>query len=220
MPHSVLVRDAAPSSRGGVLNPLLATLWVGAVSIAWWAVLQRQLEDAGMRDALAAGGLESAGSATAIIAIGSTLSRLGAAGLETLFFWSWWRMWGDRIRFGRVFVAIVTLSLIDAWAITLQALARAHVPGIAAWLAPILGLSLAHAPVTGTSAAPGGAWAVAFGTLGLATLVRIALTARMLATETGRRLAQPLALTAGAWLVTRLALGLGLDLVRGASPLP
>jgi hypothetical protein len=78
----------------------------------------------------------------------------------------------------------------------------------------VIGIGLLRQRFPGLGA---GVWA-GFGTAGLLTGLRIYLTARQQARALETPIAGPLALTLTAWLVTRVAVWWGLDLLRGMSP--
>jgi len=173
--------------------------------VAWWELGLRQ------GGALGAGPhLPAVLAATLMV-----LARLAANSLEALAYLLWWRTRGARLPYLRFLVALVALSLVDRFALDLAALAS-RTPALAPLLAPIAGIQLIRGRLPG---AEPGLWA-AFGSLGLLTLARIAITAWLQAAGTGRRLRGALLLTAGAWLAGRVVLWWTLDLVRGASPLP
>jgi hypothetical protein len=149
------------------------------------------------------------------LATSSVLGRFLSVGLEALFYQVWWCSWGARFRFRPFYFAVASLSLIDAGSDTMQSLVREQVPDLVAWFAPVLGLGLLRNPGT-----PAGSLATAFGTLGVLTALRVVLTARAQARETGRGAGIPLLFTTVVWLVSRVAMWWGLDLARGMSPLP
>jgi hypothetical protein len=151
----------------------------------------------------------------AITAALMVAAHLAASGVEAAAYVLWWRTRGARLAWAPFFVGLVALSLADRCAASLTALAE-HAPALAAWLAPVAGAQLVRGALPGVEP---GLWA-AFGGLGLLTLARIAATAWLQAAGTGRRLRAALAVTALAWLFTRVAVWWCLDLVRGMSPLP
>ena len=209
---------AVPAAVSGARRNawLGATAWLVGVAIAWWAVAVRELATAGLDDALRQAGATSGASMSRWLAVSTVFGRFGTLAFEALAYFAWWRSWGAPFRFGRFFVSVASFSLIDAWVSTLQALVRDGAPALAPWLAPVLGIGLLHEP--GVSG--GSAWQIAIGGLGLATAVRVALTARAQARETGRGLRGALILTMLAWLGTRAIVWWGIDLARGASPMP
>ena len=210
-----LARPVRPQSRFAPAPSLLAGVWLTGVAVAWLAVTRSQLAQAGMDDVLEAAGGAAAPS-LGFLAFTSVLGRFFALSMEALFYSVWWRSLGARFRWGRFLVTIASLSLIDAWAETLQGLVRDHAPSLAAWLAPVLGLGLLRD--RGVAGEP--AWTMAFASLGLATAVRVTLTARAQAREIGRGIGLPLLLTAGVWFLSRVAVWWAMDLARGMSPLP
>ena len=171
---------------------------------SWWEVGCRQGRDLG-----AGPHLNLAVAATIMV-----LARLGASAVEALAYALWWRTRGARLPYPRFLVALVALSLVDRFALSLVALAG-RAPALGPWLAPVAGLQLLKDRLPGVEPV---LW-VAFGSLGLLTLARIALTAWLQSAGTGRRLRGPLLVTTLAWLATRVALWWTMDLSRGMSPL-
>ena len=171
---------------------------------SWWEMGYRQGSDLG-----AGQHLNLAVAATIMV-----LARLAASAVEALAYALWWRTRGARLPYARFLVALVALSLLDRFAQSLATFA-ARVPAVTPWLAPVAGLQLLKDRLPG---AEPGLWA-AFGSLGLLTLARLAITAWLQSAGTGRRLRGPLLVTTLAWLATRVALWWTMDLLRGMSPL-
>lgn len=171
---------------------------------SWWEVGCQQGRDLG-----AGPHLNLAVAATLMV-----LARLAASAVEALAYVLWWRTRGARLPYLRFLVALVGLSLVDRLALSLVALAG-RAPALGPWLAPVAGLQLLKDRLPGVEPV---LW-VAFGSLGLLTLARIALTAWLQSAGTGRRLRGPLFVTTLAWLATRVALWWTMDLSRGLSPL-
>ena len=171
---------------------------------SWWQLGLRQGAELG-----AGQQLNLAVAATIMV-----LARLAASAVEALAYALWWRTRGARLPYARFLVALVALSLVDRFAQSLVALAG-RAPALTPWLAPVAGLQLLKDRLPG--AVPG-VW-VAFGSLGLLTLARIAITAWLQSVGTGRRLRGPVLVTTLAWLATRVALWWAMDLFRGMSAL-
>jgi hypothetical protein len=133
---------------------------------------------------------------------------------EGAFYVIWWRIRGARLPFWRFTTWLAVLWLIDLTGETLGGISLQH-PAVAPWLAPLAGIGLLAPGLH-----PRDGLGAAFAGFGLLTLARIAATAVLQARTLGRDLREPLAVTTLAWLATRLAVGLGLDLLRGMSPLP
>jgi hypothetical protein len=169
---------------------------------SWWEMGYRQGSDLGAGQHLN----------LAIAATIMVLARLAASALEALAYALWWRTRGVHLPYARFFVALVALSLVDRFAQSLAAFA-AREPALAPWLAPVAGLQLLKDHLPG---AEPGLWA-AFGSLGLLTLARLAITAWLQSVGTGRRLRGPLLLTVLVWLATRVATWWTIDLFRGMS---
>ena len=171
---------------------------------SWWELGLRQ------------GGELGAGQHLNLVVAASimVLARLAASAVEALAYTLWWRTRGARLPYARFLVALVALSLVDRLAQSLVALAGRS-PALAPWLAPVAGLRLLQDRLPGAEPV---LW-VAFGSLGLLTLARIAITAWLQSVGIGRRLRGPLLVTSFAWLATRVALWWAMDLLRGMSPL-
>ena len=190
--------DAVRWRRAGAL------LFVVAL-VSWWEL--------GWRQAGALGAVRQAGPAVAAALMAA--AHLAASAVEASAYALWWRTRGARLPWWPFFVGLVALSLVDRLATGLAELALRS-PSLAPWLAPLAGPQLVRGRPSGAEA---GLWA-AFGGLGALTVARIAATAWLQAAGTGRRLRAALAVTALAWLVTRVAVWWTVDLVRGRSPLP
>jgi len=198
MDSSAAIPCASAASAGPRLHRLHVFLLVVAL-LSWWEAAWRQ------GAALGAGQhLNLAFAATIMVT-----ARLAASACEALAYVLWWRTRGARLPYVRFLVALVALSLVDRFALSLGGLAE-RTPALAGWLAPIAGLQLVgrHASALATS----------FGSFGLLTLARLVVTAWLQAEGLGRRLGGPLLVTVAAWLVTRVALWWTLDLLRGMSP--
>jgi len=207
--------NAVPSaSRRRSTAPLKAALGLAAIMLVWWLTTRQQLAAAGIDEAFAGSNLPQV--PVTLLAFASVAGRFTGLALEAAFYLAWWRSWGAPFRFGRFFGWIAGLSLIDAWALGLRAIARDHSGALATWLAPLAGIDLLR------DGPPGSASSIqlAFGTLGITTLARIGLTAHAQARETGRGFAMPVLLTSVVWLACRVVTWWTLDLARGASPLP
>jgi hypothetical protein len=198
---------AAPAARVVPDNRRMQRLNVFLFLIAlasWWELGLRQGGELG-----AGQHLNLAVAATIMV-----LARLAASAVEALAYALWWRTRGARLPYARFLVALVALSLVDRFAQSLVALAG-RAPALTPWLAPVAGLQLLKDRLPGAEPV---LW-VAFGSLGLLTLARIAITAWLQSAGTGRRLRGPLLVTTLAWLGTRVAMWWALDLFRGMSPL-
>jgi hypothetical protein len=171
---------------------------------SWWEMGYRQGSDLG-----AGPHLPLAVAATLML-----LARLAASAVEALAYVLWWRTRGARMPYLRFLVALVALSLVDRFAAGLAALAG-RTPALVPLLAPVAGIQLLRERLPGGEP---GLW-VAFGSLGLLTLARIAITAWLQAAGAGRRLRGALLVTGAAWCASRVALWWTLDLARGVSPL-
>jgi hypothetical protein len=197
----------APPAERLALGPYLLLLVLALLS--WWDLSYR------MGGQLASGpGAPLPRLHPALLATFLVAARVAANAVEASAYALWWRARGARLPFARFFVGLVALSLLDRCAVSLAALAGRQ-PALAPWLAPLAGPSLLRSEWPALSTGLG----AVFGGLGLLVLARITMAARLQAAALGRRLRGPLLVTAAAWLVTRVALGWTMDLVRGMSPL-
>ncbi len=197
---AALAARAAPDNRR--MHRMNVFLFVIALA-SWWELGLRQGSELG-----AGQHLNLAVAATIMV-----LARLAASAVEALVYTLWWRARGAHLPYARFLVALVALSLVDRFAQGVTALAG-RAPALAPWLAPVAGLHLLRDRWPG---AEPGLW-VAFGSLGLLTLARIAITAWLQSAGTGRRLRGPLLVTTLAWFATRVSLWWTMDLFRGMSP--
>ncbi len=141
------------------------------------------------------------------------LARLGASAVEAGAYVLFWRVRGERLPYARFLMGLVALSLADYLALCLTGLAR-HDAALAPWLAPLAGVSLVRERWPGIEP---GLWS-GFGSLGLLTLGRVAMTGWLQAHVLGRRLRGPLLVTFVAWLASRVVVWWTVDLARGLSP--
>lgn len=214
MPHAQTWNHAPSRSQRRFTGVFRGTLGFAAIVLVWWLTTRQQFMAAGLDEALA--GTDVPNLPITLLTFSSVAGRFTGLALEAAFYLAWWRSLGAPFRFGRFFAWIAGLSLIDAWALGVRVIARDQGGAWAMWLAPLVGLDLLR------EGAPAGASSLqlAFGTLGITTLVRIGLTAHAQARETGRGVAKPLLLTCVLWLACRVVTWWTLDLARGASPMP
>jgi hypothetical protein len=181
-------------------DALRTWVWVLVMSIAWW--------NAG-RDVLAGAAAHApATAAPPAMAVAFALAKLGGHLIEAAAYRAWWTLRAVRVRYLDLLAAVVSLSLLDLLGLALRSRASG-----AAWLPWVVG------PRAGGIAGAGGL-GVAFGALGLLTLLRLAGTAYVQRRLSGRGLTESFALTLGLWLATRLAVWWAVDLLRGRSPVP
>lgn len=175
------------------------------VALATWG-------EAGWRQ----GAALAAGTTHLPVAVAAALmiaSRLAAGAVEALAYALWWRGRGARLPFARFFVALVALSLVDRCTLGLAALAAAN-PGLAPLLAPLAGPQ-----ALGARFDAGAGLRAACGAIGALTLARVVITAWLQSVQAGRRMREALAVTAVAWLGSRVAVWWLVDLARGMSPI-
>jgi len=182
--------------------PWFLPIGFGAVAYGWW------------RAAASEGLAPRVGSGKIAFALALALAgKIAGVLLEAGFYHFFWKGRGRWLPFWRFFCVVAMASTADLLARLLAALARRD-PGLGPWLAPVAGLDLTHHD----SWAP--AVRAAFGSLGLLTLTRIALTAEAQRQALGLPFARAMAWTSAVWLATRVALLFVVDLMSGMSPLP
>jgi hypothetical protein len=178
-------------------------VWLICLGGMWWA----ETLEAVRESPAGHGGGGPALIATLALAA-RVLGTLSEAGVYVL----WWRSRGTPLPYWRFATWIAALSILDLVAAT-QRRAAEQAPEAARLVFAILAGPATLEP-PGASAAM-----AAFGSVGLLTLLRVAGTGWAAARGTGRALAGPILIVAGAWLLTRLTGWWTLDLARGVSPL-
>lgn len=194
----------AESPGNGTLSRLGFAAWAGGLYYLWFDVAHSQLSDAFGSEVSSRGVV---GAALAAVAT-RMLSQLLEAGFYALI----WRFLARPIRFGPMFVAVLSLSSLDLFSNVLLRLAGTDPPRV--WLALLAGFQAMPAADHAESGVR-----IAFGGLGLLALARIAGTAYAQCRE-GVPWRAALSLTLSVSLAGRLATWWTTDLVRGASPLP
>ena len=206
------LQAAAPSAGGRKLprafHPGWAPPWIAFIAYQWWAEIARQLaaalpDQAPRLEAHAAAALGAAG-------------HLAGSAIEALFYAAWWRAHGAPLRFRRLFVWLVSISVLDLLASALARVAEAH-PG---WVSATLEVFVGFGVIRGDGPGPGSGFRAAFGPVGLLCVARLLATAEVQRRGTGRGFAAPLALTFAVWLMARFASWWMFDLARGMSALP
>jgi len=183
---------------------LRTVIWFTALSVFWIDVLHSEIE-AALGDRLAEGARWGAAFAT-------HASRVGLQGVEAGFYVLVGRALGRPVRFAPLFLGIFSLSMLDALSLALGRLHGTETPPL--WSALLTGFRALPAAAD----APSGL-RVAFGSVGLLVLARVAGTALILSRQ-GVRMRTAVAVTTGAWLASRVATWWTADLARGVSPLP
>ncbi len=196
--------DAMPRA----FRPLGSLLWIAFVAYQWWIEIGRQVT------ANVPGDVPQIHAQLA--ATMGAVGHIAGSAIEALFYVAWWRAYGTRLRFVRLFVWLVSISVLDLLAAGLTRLAESH-PG---WLASALEVFVGFGAIRGDEVGPGSGFRASFGTLGLLCVARLLATAAVQRRGTGRGLAAPLTLTLAVWLSGRLANWWLVDLMRGMSPLP
>jgi len=173
------------------------------VEWSWWDVFVGELETNPT-------GIPMPIPAAAALAV---CGKLLAHATEAAFYVLLWRARGARLPFWRFLSYVVAVSLADVFSFNLaQPFQNGGAPAWRVWLA---GLHLA----SGTPFHDSPALRNAFGSIGLLTATRIAMTGITQAKGSGRSRFEALAWTVGVWLVTRIAVWWAFDLIRGMSPL-
>lgn len=193
---------AAPTRLPWLMAPWLQPFWYSYLAFCWW--------QAGVGEATRAG-TASAASAAALVPAG----KLAGALTEAAFYHLWWRGRGSRLAYWRLFLVVSSASLADVFAADLAARASAAGPAARGFLAALAGPHALGDSVLGSPAAR-----ALLGSLGLLTVLRIAVTADAQARGAGVRFRAALGWTALVWLLGRLSMWWITDLARGRSPLP
>jgi hypothetical protein len=201
--HWDLSETRADSS--GARRALLpgAAVWLLLVWLYWFEISRESLG--------AALGEAVTPRAVTLAALAGVFGRIGTQLVETGFYVAAWRTLARPLRFGPLFVAVASLSLLDIAALSLAQWAGDAPP---AWLVPLTGF---HVLPDVLASQPG--LRLGFGGFGLLALARVLGTARA-QKPAGAPFRWRLALTAAAWLAGRLATWWSADLMRGMSPLP
>jgi hypothetical protein len=181
-------------------------LWVLLLALAWWDAFHRAF--AGMD-----GPIDDR--ALMLSAAAATAAKLGGHASESAAYASWWRMRRVALPWSRLFVWVVTYSMFDLFGLWMLR------EGAGPFTSPVLLAVLAGPPAL-RERLPGvslGLW-TAFGATGLFALLRLLATADRQRRGTGRGWREPLTLTLGLWLATRLLQWWSVDLLGGRSVLP
>jgi hypothetical protein len=184
----------------------VGVLWVLLVALAWWDSFHRAF--AGMD-----GPVDDR--ALMLSAAAATAAKLGGHAIEAVAYVAWWRMRGAALSWARLFVWVVTYSMLDLFALAMLR------EGPGPFSSPAL-IALLAGPAALRERLPGvslGLW-TAFGATGLLALLRLLATADRQRRAIRRGWQEPLALTLGLWLATRLFQWWSVDLLRGRAPFP
>lgn len=195
MPRAAVAREGLPSP----FRPWAVPPWILFVAWLWWRAAA---------DRLAALPAAAAPPEPGLAALAVAALKLAGHAAEALWYVACARALGVRVPFGRLALAIVTLSTLDVLRLALLE------PPAGAGFDPRLPLVGAELLAGRRAAAAGGA-AAAFGSLGLLTLLRVGGTAWALARAAGGRRAAAACAVVATWLLTRLATWWGVDLARG-----
>jgi hypothetical protein len=193
----------SPRSMPWSFPPWFLPLWVGAVGWQWWRLCARELTLAH----------PAGGAALAWAASAGTLGRLAAVLVEAGFYVLLWAGFGRRLRFWRFASWLIAISMLEVLAESTRLDLRAR-GGAGVFDALLLGPGVLHA------AAPASGLTAALGGLGVATAFRIGWTALIQARALGVRWAWAAAAVGATWLMTRGALWMVAELMRGRSVAP
>lgn len=188
-----------------VMSPLVLPFWYAGLAWGWWRVFSSELASSPPAPASV---MPPAALAAGMAVLGKLLGHLSEAGFYALL----WRARGARLPFWRFLAVVVSSSVADQLAYTLAG--ASDVGGVPAWRIWIAGLHLAGGTVFHDSPAV----RAGFGSLGLLTATRIGITAAAQARALNRGFAEALGSTVAVWVLTRLAILWGVDLMRGMSP--
>jgi hypothetical protein len=184
--------------------PAFLPFWLAGLAGWWWFEIRRQL-------GAAPGGVAWLGlGGAASLALGARLlATLSEAGVYCL----WWRGRGARLPYWRFVAWVGSLSTTDLLRFSLRRAVETSGDLARAFAAALAGPATFEPARSADSGL-----AMAFGDLGLLTLLRIFMTAWAQAEGTGRPVRGAIAVTLAAWLITRLAAAWSFDLARGLSP--
>jgi hypothetical protein len=191
-----------------IFAPWFLPIWYPSLGFLWWKVFATE---AARSDLAARPLVPSIMLAASLAAAGKFMGFVIEAG----FFHFLWKSRGRRLPFWRFFCVVASLSMADLLASALGELPHGQSGQVSGWLWPMAGLHL----LSGTPFAEPGALRAAFGTVGLLTGFRIVMTAHAQSRALDLALGKSLAVTAGAWLATRMAILWSVDLMKGMSPL-
>lgn len=193
--------SAEPLRPQRALHPLPVTVALLALLFAAFHEVRAELAQAA-GESLATAALTG----TALLAIGSR--TIGHA-LEAAFYSGWWRLQERPVRWTWMFCALVALSTFDTLAGATFRIAHTSQP----WLFPVVGVRA----IDGIFANAAGL-RLAFGSIGLLSLLRVAGTA-LAQWQDGAPRRGAFQLTFAAWAAGRLVTWWTADLLRGLSPM-
>jgi hypothetical protein len=188
--------------------PALIPIWYAWIAWSWWAETREQIVRA-----VSVASDASVVADPSALASGALLARSLGAISEAACYVLWWKSRGARLPFWRFLSWVIGLSTVDLLGFALRRIA-ADAPAIPRTVCAIL----AGPAALDAGDAGGSGVMTAFGSLGVLTLVRVAMTGWTQARATGRAVAGPMIVTLCAWLLTRLTGWWSFDLVRGLSP--
>jgi hypothetical protein len=207
--HPTLAAPAEMPPRRSLRRYWFVPPWIAFLLYQWWVLIEVQI-----RDAIPAPTASALGGRLALlVALGAVARVLGTA-IEAGVYALVWRSWGRQLGFLRTAFWLLTISSLDVLASQLRFVGLEHGDMLAAWLAPVVGCAVLPEPRLE------GGLLSAFGTFGLLAIARLVATARAQAALLRIGMLRPLALTAGMWLVTHVALWWSVDLMGGRSTLP
>jgi hypothetical protein len=204
MPSGPRAASRPPQPLPWPFPPGFLPFWYATIVWWWWREIHQQL-------ASLPAAIPSLGNAGMVwLALGTRLlSTLSEAGAYVL----WWKGRGARLPYWRFFCWVASLSSADLLGFALRRAIGESSQGIG-----LLGAALAGPSALEPRGPADSGLAVAFGNLGVLTLLRVGMTGWAQARGTGRPLRGPIAVTVVAWLVTRLVGWWSFDLARGLSP--
>jgi hypothetical protein len=208
MMSSFTLRSLEPVTESGAgatrtrpaLRPWPTAAWLVTLLIAGFFEIRSELARAS-GDALSGAAIDGA-------AFAAVVARTTGHAIEAAFYAGYWRVRDLRVGFAWMFVAVVSLSVLETLA---NATALLGADGSLPWLAPLVGVRAIDGVLEG---APG--LRLAFASFGLLSLLRLAGTAWAQHRD-GAPWPGALRVTAAAWLAGRLATWWTADLLRGFS---
>jgi hypothetical protein len=210
MMSSFTLRSLEPTAESGApvptartrpaLRPAPTAAWLLTLLIAAFYETRSELSRAS-GDVLAGAAIDGA-------VFAAVAARTAGHALEAAFYSGFWRVRDLKIGFAWMFVAVVSLSVLETLA---NATALLGADGSLPWLAPLVGVRAIEGALQG---APG--LRLAFGSFGLLSVARLVGTAWAQSRD-GAPWTGALRVTAAAWLAGRLATWWTADLLRGFS---
>lgn len=184
----------------------LAVLWIAAM---WW------MAGSDLLARMERGFPEELPRAALILGVALSLcARLLMTTFETSFYVCWWRIHSRDLAFGRTWIALLALSLLDLAGLRLLWLARDLGGAWMEWAPWIAGIR----DLLPRDSWGGPAFRNALGAIGALAVLRTLATAWIVARGARVTFGRALAITGVAWIACRLITWWSADLMKGMSP--